>query len=403
MANELAVRQPDAIAPVDGFGNNVDVEGIRSRMIAMVPGAVECPPDVVLAAAQLAVMHRLNPFNGEIMIIKLGRKKNAAGQWVDDYRAHIGIKGLRKKAREQAQYMTDVRDLSPAEVQALRRDQYDADDIGVEVAVYRMDLVHQCKALGIQYRPFRATGFWRKKAQAIDVYENNKSTGKKEWKSDPIPNTWTARDVAEKRAEVSALKKAFDLNIEVVDPSIEGEHEDVRILSAEIAQHDRDNAGFLEARPYTEEEDGDVLWAKDRDYAAAAQNKALPLPAGAPAPRNGNGHSNGHGNGNGNAQQPPADEWSGWTTPADAYAWAVEVGACANEFEARNSMQKIVDAQFGGKVTKLTARNVYAAFVARQKAKLEERAQRAQDEAEITAGAAELAAVTVDGAVELAH
>ena len=125
---------------------------------------------------------------------------------------------------------------------------------------------------------------------------------------------------------------------------------------------------------------------------------------GTPAPRNGNGHANGNGNGNGNAQQPPADEWSGWKSRSDAYAWAVEVGACANEFEARNSMEKIVASQFGGKVKDAqTARNVYAAFVARQKAKLQEQAQRAQDEAEITAGASELDSVTLDNVPELAH
>lgn len=59
-----------------------------------------------------------------------------------------------------------------------------------------------------------------------------------------------------------------------------------------------------------------------------------------------------------------------WDTPADAYAWAIEAGACANEFEAKNSMKKVVEAQFAGKLTKANMRAALSAFYSRQQEKL---------------------------------
>lgn len=61
-----------------------------------------------------------------------------------------------------------------------------------------------------------------------------------------------------------------------------------------------------------------------------------------------------------------------WKTPADAKTWAVEVGACANEFEARNSMKKIVDA-YGGNLTKENIGAVYLDFVRRCNEKLQQK------------------------------
>lgn len=58
-----------------------------------------------------------------------------------------------------------------------------------------------------------------------------------------------------------------------------------------------------------------------------------------------------------------------WQTPDDARAWAVNVGACENEFEARNSFKKIVDAH-GGKLTKSNVAVVYLDFLRRQNTKL---------------------------------
>ena len=77
----------------------------------------------------------------------------------------------------------------------------------------------------------------------------------------------------------------------------------------------------------------------------------------------------------GNAQAPR------WPSAAAAYAWAVESGACANEFEAQGSMKKIVAAQFDGRLTKENMADAMEAFHARQMEKLHEMAEAAVQDA----------------------
>lgn len=252
MANALAVRETQVDNPAN-FGDKHAIAAVRNRIMQMMPGASDAPPDVVWAAAQLAVAYRLDPFNGEIYIMKLG-KKNVGGAWIDDYRAHVGVKGLRKKAREQAQFMTDFRDLSPEEVKIARRGDYDPGDVGVECTLWRMDIAQQCARIGIPYKPFRATGFWRVNA----VFKKNTST----WEPDGIPNTWTAHDVAEKRAEINAIKRAYDLTINVADPAMVSDDETAQVIGQELHRIDINNAGFAQ-RDETREDDGDALYYDD--------------------------------------------------------------------------------------------------------------------------------------------
>jgi hypothetical protein len=62
-----------------------------------------------------------------------------------------------------------------------------------------------------------------------------------------------------------------------------------------------------------------------------------------------------------------------WATPADAKAWAVAVGACENEFAARNSLKKVVD-EYGGSLTKENIAAVYLTALRKWNAKLEQKA-----------------------------
>lgn len=71
-----------------------------------------------------------------------------------------------------------------------------------------------------------------------------------------------------------------------------------------------------------------------------------------------------------------------WKNPKEAQAWAVKIGACENEHEARNSMKKIVDAQFGGKFTTLNKEAVFDAYWERQQEKLAKKAQPEEPAAE---------------------
>jgi hypothetical protein len=75
-------------------------------------------------------------------------------------------------------------------------------------------------------------------------------------------------------------------------------------------------------------------------------------------------------NGNGGGVAGGREVWQAWKAPADAYGWAMDVKACDNEFEAKNSLKKIVDGQFGGSLTTGNAADVYRAFYDRQQEKL---------------------------------
>lgn len=56
-------------------------------------------------------------------------------------------------------------------------------------------------------------------------------------------------------------------------------------------------------------------------------------------------------------------EWLNANNPAEvAKDWAVNIGACKNEFEAKNSLKKIVDTNFGGRLTTQNKTEVLTAF-----------------------------------------
>lgn len=64
-----------------------------------------------------------------------------------------------------------------------------------------------------------------------------------------------------------------------------------------------------------------------------------------------------------------------WENKEAAKAWAVDNGTCANDFEATNSLKKIVTEQFDGKFTTGNFEAVMDAFYARQMEKLAEKAE----------------------------
>lgn len=88
-------------------------------------------------------------------------------------------------------------------------------------------------------------------------------------------------------------------------------------------------------------------------------------------PTNGNGK---HTENSFEETDPPTDDendiLSTWSTPEDAKVWAVNIGACENEFEAGNSFKKSVQAN-GGRCTKANLAAVLLHFLRRQMEKLE--------------------------------
>lgn len=121
-----------------------------------------------------------------------------------------------------------------------------------------------------------------------------------------------------------------------------------------------------------EDAEGNVITVQAHVVEEAPRN-STPRAAANHAPATGNARTNG--GAVGNAQAPR------WPSAAAAYAWAVESGACANEFEAQASMKKIVAAQFDGRLTKENMADAMEAFHARQMEKLHEMAEAAVQDA----------------------
>ena len=71
-----------------------DVKALSTRIAVVVPGAEKVPMEVRRGVAQLALIHDLDPFMGEIMAIKTKR----------GYVPYVGIDGHRRAARSQINY-----------------------------------------------------------------------------------------------------------------------------------------------------------------------------------------------------------------------------------------------------------------------------------------------------------
>jgi len=76
------------------FGGREDIREMAERIKKMMPGTTRLDETEALTVAQIAVAHGLDPFNGEVWGLK-----GENGKW---YGTMIGIKGLRKGARRQA-------------------------------------------------------------------------------------------------------------------------------------------------------------------------------------------------------------------------------------------------------------------------------------------------------------
>ena len=87
MNNQIVVSQ---------FGSRDEVKELAERVQKMLPGGQNYTQSEALTLSQIAVAHDLDPFNGEVWLIK--------GNDGKVYGALIGIKGFRKHAKKQANY-----------------------------------------------------------------------------------------------------------------------------------------------------------------------------------------------------------------------------------------------------------------------------------------------------------
>lgn len=200
-----------AIAP---YGSRDDVREIVTRLKMMTPGGGKLGGNELLALAQGAVAHGLDPLNGEIWIIP-GRG------------LMIGVKGLRKKAREQVKgnFWIDFRAIENLEERALLRIPagalaYEARLFDTENIRTYAETAERLLKAGIPWDAVKEMVGSKPYSVGIGVLKEGEQT-----KMQPV-------QCAMKRAEADALKRRFDVpfglaveseNDEPVGPWIEGE------------------------------------------------------------------------------------------------------------------------------------------------------------------------------------
>lgn len=308
-----------------------------------------------LKAAQLTLRFGLTP-GVHIYIVKRG------GQ----YAAEESLEAWKDAASKHARlgkflYDVQTRLMTPEEVKANTPagDRYNKEDRGAWARVIRFDIAREYKAIGMEYDPAWSAGFWRKESYEKKEWDANarRMRGTGVWESDTVPNQRTPQDVATRRATRAALKNAFTL-IQLDDMT-----EAQRFIAATY-QMQRQAAPLLDEPSERDvfvhqDADDDGLW---EDEQPAQWREVEPAPAPVAPATNGNG--NGHDNPFIDADDEAGRIVATWTQPSDAYAWAVEIGACHGIPHARNAFERVVREEFNGKLTAKNAGMVYRAFFA---------------------------------------
>jgi hypothetical protein len=82
---------------LSNYGDRKEIKELANRLRVMMPGGQKYTESEALTLAQIAIAHDLDPFNGEVWLIK----DDTSGKV---YGALVGIKGHRKHAKRQANY-----------------------------------------------------------------------------------------------------------------------------------------------------------------------------------------------------------------------------------------------------------------------------------------------------------
>lgn len=182
---EPMIKQETALQQ---YGERDTLSEMVYRIKNCVPGGTRLQDAELRALAQVAMSTGLNPFTGEIWLIP-GKGPMA------------GIKGLRRRAREQSTYSITLRAMRNSEPEDHN---LKLGDVGRICELYRHDILAKAveinRAAGemvIPVKPILGVGIWR-----IDAGKG---------KPDPIAATKSAMWMADKRAEADALRKGFDL------------------------------------------------------------------------------------------------------------------------------------------------------------------------------------------------
>lgn len=238
----------DAVQPPAVYGEDLQIASLVRRVRKLIKGAENAPDAIVWRGCQLATMHHLDIFSGDIWIYPAyeGCKPD---EWIVD----VGVSAWRRAAQRQAKYNCVFTPLSPEETAKRVGPDCTPEDVGVRCDLYRLDVARECKELGIPYTPTTAYGFWRKQARYVK--------SRNAWMADQLAATETKEDKAQKRAEKKALRIAFTLD-----------YPDERLVDLDskttadtqwaVASQERLTAMPANQQPKTQvEPDGDQIWA----------------------------------------------------------------------------------------------------------------------------------------------
>jgi hypothetical protein len=242
------------------WGTRDDVRELTERLQLMLPGGKNLNPNDVRALAQGAVAHGLDPLNGEIWMIP-GRG------------LMIGVKGLRKKAREQVQgnFWIEFREIDNAE----ERKRYGIVDgaLAFEARLFDSENIRTyTEAVGMMTK---AGIPWEAVKDMIGSKPYTSGVGVLK----PTEQTRMERvQCAMKRAEADAIKRRFDVpfglqqGIEEDDtPTYSGEWADADGATGEpIDPKEMYHQLALELKA-TDQEIGQAMEDAGGDYETAAQ------------------------------------------------------------------------------------------------------------------------------------
>lgn len=236
--------------PAEIYQESERILALADRMRKMIPGAAQAPSAAVWKAAQVATLHRLDPFNGDVWVYPASR-----GCSDDEWIVDTGVSAWRRAAQRQAKYTLQAELLIEDETAARIGENFTPGDVGVKVTLWRLDIARECKELGIPYQPTVAYGFFRQKAR-----QAKNGT----WYADQLANTETKEDKATKRAEKKALRQAFTL--EFADEIVVGKDAEWTVqevtnrIEDKIASEERARSIVHQDNDDIREVDGDLLW-----------------------------------------------------------------------------------------------------------------------------------------------
>lgn len=240
----------DQIQPPTLYGQDEQIAALVRRVRYMIPGASEAPDAVIWKACQLATMHKLDIFGGDIWIYPAYEGAKEPDQWIVD----VGVAAWRRTAQRQALYTCQFTELSEEECKERIGAEWTPEDVGYRCALYRLDTAREAKALGIPYTPVTAYGFWRKQAR------RKRGGG---YIPDQLAHTETKADKAQKRAEKKALKQAYHLAYPDEQPigiDAEGQWRVIEEMTEQATKEEFYRQPVHRPEP-NREPDGDLLWA----------------------------------------------------------------------------------------------------------------------------------------------